>query len=183
MISHHLTVSTLARSLAGLTPAEVAVTQLQGRCTARVCYAQKTTSTGERAYGHFSMDSAVLAEAVAQNLSPHAFDVESEPSADLTLHRWLNDHESAEAETDESASALPPAWPGLEHLVEELMGESQTRVFCTCCNRNIAHRDLRLERSSRHSEGVRFRYLCAEGHVLLGLRAGHVISVAEQHAA
>ena len=175
-----LTASTPAHALARLSAEEVAVTQLQGRCARRVCYAPKTTPAGERAYGHFAMDADALAAALGRQLAPA--EPAAAPSADLTLHRWLRDHNDTD-DTDEPTTALPPAWSGLDHLVEELLSAQHARVFCTCCNRNVPPRAIRLERSLRPAAGVQFRYLCAEGHVLLGLHAAHGIAAPLQRAA
>ena len=175
-----LTVSTPAHALARLSAAEVAATQLQGRCSERVCYAQTTTPAGERAYGHFSMEAEALADTVGRQLLPS--DPSDEPSLDLTLHRWLLNHDHP-GEPDEPATALSSAWTGLEHLVEEVFTADHARVFCTCCNRNVARPAVRLERSARHADAVSFRYFCPEGHLLLGLRTGHLIAAAESRAA
>ena len=158
---------------------------LQGRCSRRVSYAQTTTPTGERAYGHFSLTAADLAAAVGRQLPPDTLDesFHFHPSADLALHRWLRDHNDDDSDADEPASTLPAAWPGAAHFVEELFSEGQARVFCARCHHNLPHRAVRLERSVRHADGVHYRYLCAAGHLLLSLRTAPGIASAERHAA
>lgn len=176
---HPLTV-TPASSFARPAATEAPVTQLQGRCTSRVCYAQKSTTSGDRVYGHFSMSTAALAESLDRQLPSLEFT--DAPSADQSLHRWVRDHDRSD-ESDDAVTPLPASWSGLEHAVEELFSEKQTRVFCTCCNRNVAPRDVRLERASRRTEGISYRYFCPEEHLLLAVQTAQVIAATERHAA
>jgi len=164
----HLTVAAPAQAFNRLTAEEIAAAQLQGRCTGRIRYAQTATPAGERAYGHFAMDADALADALGRQISPQ--EANAAHAVELTLHRWLRDHDHSD-EADEPAATLPTALRGLEPIVEELFSENEARVFCTCCNRNLARRDVRLERTSRPAGAARYRYLCAEGHLLLELPA------------
>ncbi len=182
-----LTAPTRPSFLPGAKADDTVPAALQGRCSRRVSYAQTTTPTGERAYGHFSLTAADLAATVGRQLPPDTLDesFHFHPSTDLALHRWLRDHNDNDddSEADEPASVLPAAWPDAEHFVEELFSEGQARVFCACCNHNLPRRDVRLERSVRHADGVHYRYLCAAGHLLLSLRPAPGIATAERHAA
>jgi hypothetical protein len=182
MNSNHLTDPASLPAFGRTAGADTAVAQLQGRCSDRVCYAQTTTLSGERTYGHFSMETDALAAALGRQIPPTESESGDVAPLDLTLHRWLRDHDRI-GETDEPATTLPSTWSGLEHLVEEVFAENHARVFCACCNRNVARHAIRLERSSRQSDGVNFRYFCHAGHLLLGLRTGQVIAAAEARAA
>ncbi len=183
MHPHITTAPTPASALARLAPDELALTQLQGRATARVCYAPKTTPSGERAFGHFTLDASALAEAVGRTIAPHAFDPDTAPSADLTLHRWLNDHDSADAAPEEPPATLPPAWPGLAHVVETLLDSAHARIFCTCCNRNLAAPAVRRSPTPLRAAVVATRYLCPRGHLLLDTPATQILAASEAHAA
>jgi hypothetical protein len=183
MHPHTTTATTPASALAQRFPEELALTQLQGRATARVCYAPKTTPSGERAFGHFTLDATALAEAVGRTIAPHAFDPDSAPSADLTLHRWLSDHDSADAAPEEPPAALPPTWPGLAPIIEALLDSAHTRIFCTCCNRNLAAPAVRRTRAPRHATSVATRYLCPRGHLLLDTPATQILAASAAHAA
>jgi hypothetical protein len=179
MHSHPLTVTTPRTALARLSATEVA-RQLQGRCSGRVCYTQTSTPTGERVYGHFSMEAEALADALGRQIFPR--ELTDAPTAELTLHRWLRDHDEAE-ESDDPPVRLSAAWPGLEHGVEELVSNQNSRAFCTCCNRNLAPREIRLERSTRQSDGVHYRYLCPGNHLLLEIAPAQIVAAVESRAA
>jgi hypothetical protein len=151
--------------------------RLQERCARRVCYAQKTTPGGEKTSGHFSMDAAVLAGAVWEQIfrseagEPH-------PS-DLALHRWLADHDGH----DDQVTSLPAEWHGIENAIEQLFANGYARMFCTCCNRNFPRPEVRLERSSLLTGAVPNRYFCPEGHLLFGTAISRPIAVVEKRAA
>ena len=137
----------------------------------RVTYAQRLTPAGERAFGHFYLPvGAVIAALV-------------ERPADEHLQLWLRHHDSDESDHESTPLALPPASAEAALVVEELFGAGQARAFCSCCNRNIAARDVRLVRSTRPGEAVHYRYLCPTDHLLLAVATAQIVAVAESRAA
>jgi hypothetical protein len=184
MNSHPLTVSTLPEAPVSRTVEDVAVAQLQGRCTSKVYYAPKATSTGQRLYGYFSMDADALGDAVGETLVPNLHGAEAEPVGLLTLHRWLRDHDPV-SEPDESASVLPAMWSALEPVIETLVAGHRARVFCECCNRNVGTHDLRRECSVDAVDGGPHQFFCTAGHLLASLRSSPGVGAAlvEQRAA
>ena len=85
---------------------EVAVAQLRGRCAARVCYAPKSTSSGHRAYGHFSMDADALGDAVGRTLAPRLHQAENEPVGLLVLYQ-----DAVHVWPDEEIALILERWP------------------------------------------------------------------------
>lgn len=177
---HHLTATTPAGASARLSTEGIPSLPPQGRCTARVRYAQGTTPDGERVYGHFAMTANALADALGHQLATAEGDAAQ--SSDLTLFHWLRDHDRTD-EADEPVATLPPTWRGLEPTVEELFYTNEARAFCTGCNRNLARRDVRIERSPGRAGNAHYRYLCSEEHLLLELPVAHLQPVPESRAA
>ena len=138
---------------------------------ARVTYAQRLTPAGERAFGHFSLPVDAVIAALGERPS------------DEPLHQWLRDHDSAELDDETTATALPNASVEAALVVEELFSAGRARAFCSCCNRNVPARDVRLVRTARHGEAVNYRYLCPADHLLLALATAQIVAVAESRAA
>ena len=139
--------------------------------TERVTFAQRTTPTGERAFGHFSMPVQTVVAALKGQ------------ATDEAMLGWLRDFASPEPDRDESHSPLPAASVEAALVVEELLGEGCARAFCLGCNRNLTPRAVRLVRTARGHDAVNYRYMCSDDHLLLAVTTAQVVAVAESRAA
>ncbi len=137
----------------------------------RVSYAQRVTPAGERAFGYFSFALDVVVAALGER------------PVDERVHSWPRDHECREPDGENASPALPATSAEAALVVEELFNEGRARAFCTCCNRNVALREVRLVRTARHGEAVHHRYLCTADHLLLALATAPILAVAEHRAA
>ncbi len=156
---------------------EGAVVRLPERCTEQVRYTQRTSASGERAFGHFIVEARVLADAVWQQIAAPL--LEDTQPADIALHRWLRHPERDDGEP----TSLPPAGREFQSTIEQLFTEGRARAFCACCNRNIARHQVVRELPDPITAHGATRYFCAEGHLLLRVETGRWLAGAESTAA
>ena len=151
--------------------------RLPESCTGRLCYAQRTAPTGERAFGHFIVEAHVLADAVWRQIDSPLLD-DTGPE-DVALHRWLRNPERV----DDQPEMLPSQSGEWDNLIGQLFSDGRARAFCVCCNRNIARHEVRQARPHANAVVRSTRYLCPEGHLLLGVAASGAMTLADRHAA
>jgi hypothetical protein len=135
--------------------------RLPDNCTGRLCYAQRTAPTGERAFGHFVVEARLLADVILQQIDSPLLD-DPGPN-DLALHRWLRNPERV----DEQPETLPPLPGELEHTIGQLFKEGRARAFCACCNRNVSRHEVR----QTGPQVFTTRYVCPAGHLLMRVAA------------
>lgn len=153
------------------------VLRLPENCTGRLCYAQRTAPTGERSYGHFIVEARVLAHVIGQQIDSPLLD---EPGPDdVALHRWLLNPERV----DDQPEMLPPLPGEMDHLMGQLFSQGRVRAFCLCCNRNVSRHEVRHAGPSAFRVRRTTRYLCAAGHLLLGVEAEVACDALNRHAA
>jgi hypothetical protein len=158
-------------------PTVSATFRLPDRCGTRLCYAQRTAPTGERAFGHFIVETRVLAAVVREHIDAPVL-ADTQP-ADIALHRWLANPER----DDDQPTLLPAAAGDLEVTIEHLFAAGRARVFCSCCNRNVPRAQVACERPPQLTANHAARYFCPEGHLLLGVETGRLIAPAQRLAA
>lgn len=156
---------------------EVASARFPERCAERLCYAQRTSPGGERTFGHFIVEARVLAEAIWQQIDAPLLD-ETHP-ADVALHRWLRNPEREDGEP----TMLPTSRREFQSTIEQLFIEGRARAFCACCNRNVARREVIVDRAGQLTPRGATRYFCADGHLLLRVDHDRARPFAERTAA